>query len=204
MLYKYNKVNQTTLRILGLFKNDYKTSLHLRKIARNIQVDVKAVRLQLDGLEKANIMASVQKGKNKEYRLNLGSYLTVYYMILAEAFASIDYLSRNFEIKKLVNETSDDLGNTAILFGSFAKENMTEASDIDIIVVADKKPEEKTFREVSSLIDRKISLKFATPEQFSKGLISGDPLIREIVANHIILKGIDSFCHIMWRYYAKQ
>lgn len=204
MLYKYNNVNQTTLKILGLFKNDYKASFHLREIARKIRVDAKAVRVQLDRLEKSNVITSAQKGKNREYSLNLGNYLTFYHLILAEAFASIDYLSRNFEIKKLINETSDNLGDTAILFGSFAKENMTEASDIDIIVVADKKPEEKAFREAGSLIDRKISLKFATPEQFSKGLTSGDPLIREVVANHVVLKGIDSLCDIMWRYYAKQ
>jgi predicted nucleotidyltransferase len=204
MLYKYNNINQTTLKILGLFKSNYKASFHLREIAREIQVDVKAVRAQLDKLEKSNIITSVQKGKNKEYSLNLSNYLTIYHVILAEAFASIDYLSKHFEIRKLVSEINGNLGNVAVLFGSFAKENMTDESDIDIIVIADKKPEEKAFREMGSLIDRKINVKFATPEQFSKGLISGDPLIREVVANHVVLKGIDNFCDIMWRYYAKR
>lgn len=204
MLYKHNNINQTTLKILGLFKSDYTTSFHLRAIAREIQVDVKAVRTQLDRLEKLNILTSAQKGKNKEYRLNLSSYLVVYYMILAETFASIDYLSRNFEIKKLVNEASDNLGNAAVLFGSFAKEEITEESDIDILVIAETKPDDRALREVGSLIDRKISVKFATLEQFSKGLMNGDPLTREVIANHVILKGIDNICDVMWRYYAKR
>lgn len=204
MLYKYNNVNQTTLKILGLFKSDYKATFHLREIAREIRVDVKAVRAQLSRLEASNIITSAQKGKNKEYNLNLSTYLTIYHMVLAEAFASIDYLSRHFEIKKLVSEINGNLGDVAVLFGSFAKENMTDESDIDIIIIADKKLEEKAFREVGSLIDRKINLKFATPEQFSEGLISGDPLIREAVASHVVLKGIDNFCDIMWRYYAKR
>jgi hypothetical protein len=33
------------------------------------------------------------------------------------------------------------------------------------------------------------------------GLRSNDPLIKEVVSNHIILKGIDEFCDIMWSYH---
>jgi hypothetical protein len=58
--------------------------------------------------------------------------------------------------------------------------------------------------EASRLIDREISVKSTTEEQFLKGLMNGDPLIREVAANHIILKGIDNTCDIMWKYYARQ
>ena len=67
--------------ILGLFRNNYKTSLYLREMAREIQVDAKAVSLQLNRLEKANILTSIQKGKNKEYSLKLGNYLIRYYFL---------------------------------------------------------------------------------------------------------------------------
>ena len=58
MLEKYN-INQTTLRILGLYRNDYKNPLHLREISRRTEVDVKSVQLQVRGLEKVNILSSV-------------------------------------------------------------------------------------------------------------------------------------------------
>ncbi|MCW4024421.1 MAG: nucleotidyltransferase domain-containing protein, partial [Candidatus Bathyarchaeota archaeon] len=147
---------------MGLYRNDYSISLHLREIARGVQVDPKAVRAQLKRLEKTNVIAGTQKGRNKEYTLNLGNYLTLYHMVLAETFASIQYLDKNFEIKKLVSETNNSMGNATLLFGSFAKGNMTEESDIDIIVLADKKPDVNAFRAVGKLINREVSVKFAT------------------------------------------
>jgi len=58
MLEEYN-INQTTLKILGLYRSDYGRSMHLRKIARETKVDVKAVQLQLKRLERLNILSSV-------------------------------------------------------------------------------------------------------------------------------------------------
>jgi predicted nucleotidyltransferase len=202
MLYKYH-INQTTLKILSLFRSNYKTSLYLREIAREIQVDAKAVSLQLNRLEKTNILTSIQKGKNKEYSLNLGNYLTLYYIVLAEDFVTIEYLDRNFEVKKLVSETADKLGKIAMLFGSFAKGNMTQESDIDILIIDDKKPNLSVFKEVGSLLSREISIKCMSEEQFSNGLANKDPLTLEVAVNHIILKGIDNVCNMLWRYYAK-
>ena len=48
---------------------------------------------------------------------------------------TIEYLDNNFEVKKLVSETTGNLGKTALLFGSFAKGNMTQESDIDILII---------------------------------------------------------------------
>jgi len=63
MMKEYN-INQTTLRILGLYVSDYK-ALHLRKVARETKVDVKAVQLQLKRLEKRNILSSIMKGRGQ-------------------------------------------------------------------------------------------------------------------------------------------
>jgi len=207
MLYKYYDkqtiINQTSLKILALFTTNYKTSRYLREIARETQVDVKAVSIQLNRLEKTNILTSIQKGKNKEYSLNLSNYLTLYYLALAECLVTIEYLDNNFEVKKLVSETTGNLGKTALLFGSFAKGNMTQESDIDILIINDSKPDLSVFKEMGSLLSREISIKYVSEKQFSDGLTNNDPLIMEVVANHIILKGIDNLCNMLWRYYAK-
>lgn len=202
MSYNYY-INQTTLKILGLFRNDYKTSFYLREIARNVHVDAKAVGLQLNRLEKVNIVKSLQKGKNKEHTLNLNNFLTLYYLILAETFTTLEYLNRNFEIKKLVGETTKKMGKTAILFGSFAKENMTKESDIDILIIDNEKSDLTILKELGNLLSREVNVKLMSEEQFTNGLVIKDPLVQEIAANHIILKGIDNYCNMLWRYYAK-
>lgn len=208
MLYKHHSqqtnVNQTTLKILALFRTNYKTTLYLREIAREIHVDVKAVSLQLNRLEKTNVLTSTQRGKNKEYSLNLGNFSTFYYLVLAEGLVTIEYLERNFEIKKLVSEANDSLGRTALLFGSFTKENMTPESDIDILIIDDSKPDLSPLREVGNLLSREINVKYTSEKQFLNGLANNDPLIAEVIASHITLKGIDNLCKMLWRNYAKR
>lgn len=203
MMEKYN-INKTTLKILGLFLGDYRRSLHVREIARDVGVDVKAVGLQLRRLENINVLSSIIKGRNKEYRLKLDNLVAKYYMILAETFASIRFLEKNFLIKRLMSETGDKLEGTTMLFGSFAKGEMTEESDIDLFIISNRKPDADVIRETGSLIDREVNIKSTNMKQFLNGLMDNDPLIMEVVSNHIVLKGIDDFCEIMWRYNARQ
>lgn len=203
MLKEYN-INQTTLRILGLYRGDYRRALHLRHIARETRVDVKAVQLQLKRLERLNILVSRLRGRNKEYSLNLNNSIAKYYVILAETFASLSYLSRNFLIKKVASEISNQIDGTIILFGSFASGQATKESDIDLFIVADRKPLKFAVRETADLIGREISVKSAIRGEFMRGLQDADPVVREVVLEHIILRGVDDFCDIMWRYYARQ
>jgi predicted nucleotidyltransferase len=206
MMEQYN-INQTTLKILGLYRNDYRRSLHLRQIARETRVDVKAVQLQLKRLERMNVLSSVRKGRNKEYSLNLQNSIAKYHLVLAETFASITYLARNFLVKTIMTEIGDDLEGTAILFGSFAKGQPNKQSDVDLFVIRERKPGvllDNALGVAGDRVGREISVKYGTKRQFVKGLEEGDPLVREVVSNHIVLRGLDDFCEIMWRYYAKR
>ncbi len=202
MLETYN-INQTTLKILGLYLNDYSKYLHLREIARETRVDVKAVQLQLKRLEHANILSSIMKGRNKEYRLNIGNSIAKYYMIMAETFASISYLRRNFLIKKIIDEIGNKIDGTIILFGSFVKGHATKESDVDLFVITEKKPNRLIAAEAGDLVGRTVSVKSTNRKQFMKGLEEKDPLIHEIISNHIALKGVDELCEVMWKYYAR-
>ncbi len=200
MLEEYN-INQTTLKILSLYLDDYKKSLHVREISREIQIDVKAIQLQLQKLEKINVLSSIIKGRNKDYHLNLDNVTTKYYLIMAEVFTTVIYLKKNFVIKKLVEEIGNKTDGIMILFGSFAKENHTKESDVDIFVITNAKIKTNSITGSTSVIRHEINFKFANKQQFLEGLRNNDPLIKEIISNHIILKGADEFSDILWNYY---
>lgn len=201
MLEEYN-INQTTFKILRLYAGDYARSLHLRQIARDVGVDVKAVQVQLKRLEKANILSSQVKGRNTEYRLNLGNSIARYCMVMAETFAATAYLQNNFLVKKVAGEARNLVDGPLLLFGSFAKGQQRKDSDIDLFAITDSKLDLKAFMEVGSLVNRAISVKSAGKARFMEGLRNRDPLIVEVVADHIILKGTDEFCDMMWVYHA--
>jgi predicted nucleotidyltransferase len=96
------------------------------------------------------------------------------------------------------------MGGCIVLFGSFAKGEMTQGSDIDLLFIGDGKPDTNAAVEAGRLIGREVNVKSTTEKKFSEGLMNGDPLIREVIANHIILKDIDTICNVMWLYYAKR
>jgi len=204
MLDKYN-MNQTTLKILSLFRSDYRRSSHVREIARETGVDVKSIQIQLRRLERKRILSSSIKGRNKEYSLTFSNLLTKYYLTLAETFTSITYLEENFLIKKIMSELEIGIEGTIILFGSFAKARPMKESDVDLFIVTEQlsKAHIDATREVEGLTGRTISVKSASETEFLKGFARGDPLLREVVSDHIILKGIDNFVDMMWRIHAR-
>ncbi|MDE1831534.1 MAG: nucleotidyltransferase domain-containing protein [Thaumarchaeota archaeon] len=201
MLEEYN-INQTTLKILGLYLDDYKKSLHLREISRETKTDVKAIQLQLKKLEKINVLSSIIRGRNKDYQLNLNNVTAKYYLVMAETFMSIIYLKRHFLIKKIVEEIENKVHDPLILFGSFAKETYTKDSDVDVFLISDKKINTDSIIEATNMVGRKINLKSTSRQQFLEGLRNNDPLVKEIVSNHVVLKGADQFSDIMWCYHA--
>lgn len=200
---KHPEINHTTLRILGLYRNDYTLSLHQREIARRTHVSTNTSYLQLKRLEQMRVLLRTSKGRHTEYSLNLGNLVTRYYVLLAETFASIAFLEENFLIKKVVGELSGQLTGTVILFGSFAKGQATEESDIDLFFISESKIDRRALDAVETLTGRAINVKSTTAERFVEGLQGGAPLVRESVAGHVILKGIEAFCDLLWDYYAR-
>lgn len=197
-------INQTTLKILALYRNDYRQSYYLREVAREVDIDMKAVQHQLKRLEDMNIVTSDRRGKIKEYRLNLANSTTRYFMAMAETFYTVTYLAANFLVKKLLSHVEANVEGSLVLFGSLATGQGTRESDIDILAISERQVDPSAVKEAENLLGRKINAKLASAEQFLKGLREGDPLIREVVSNHVILKGVDGFCETMWRHYARQ
>ena len=198
MLYSSN-ITQTTLKIIGLYTNDYAKSLHIREIARKISVDVKSVQIQLYKLEKFNVLSSIRRGKNKEFSLNR-DMVTRYYLVMAECFATVAYLRKHFLIKKMLAEIEPHVKGTVIMFGSHTKGTSTKQSDIDLFVMGDRVDRRAILR-TSDTINRDIDVQYSTRQQFLGNLRNNDPLAREIVSSHIVLKGVDEFCQIMWSDY---
>ena len=233
MLGKNNKlnVNDTTFKILALYRSDYRRALHTREIARSVATDVQPVSVQLRRLEEASILKSTVKGKHKEYRLNLENILTKYYLVLAETYTTLSFLDRNFLVKRVLEELDETdttaLFSTLVLFGSFASERANERSDIDILTITDFDEQIAFLRAESSSVDaqtshvkvagkdslknivrnieieigREINIKQTTPLQFMNGLRAASPFEREVVTHHVVLRNIDSFCGIMWEFF---
>jgi len=193
-------------RILSLYRNDYSASTHIRAMAKLIGTSHVALLPYLKRLEELKILYSEKTGKNKQYHLNKDNILTKHYLTITEELTTIDYLEKNFLIKKLAEHLNEiNTANPLILFGSYAKDYATEESDIDLFCIgALAENQISHIKKFESTFGKKINIKTATTENFNTGLRTGDILIKEVVKNHVILKNADPFVTLLWRYYTER
>jgi predicted nucleotidyltransferase len=98
-----------------------------------------------------------------------------------------------------------DLSIPIMLFGSYAKGYANEESDIDLFAIGKlAENQREVFNKFEATFGKKISVKTLTIEQFNMGLRNGDILIREVVANHIVIRNADQFVTLLWRQYVER
>jgi predicted nucleotidyltransferase len=105
-------------------------------------------------------------------------------------------------VKKVVQELQQyegaPLPGILVLFGSFAAENFTDQSDIDILAITGASFDQLALREIGAVIGREINVKTMTESTFVKGIRHPLPFVQEVTKCHVVLQGIDRFCSLMW------
>lgn len=197
------KITNYRFAILQLYRNSYDASFHVRAMAKLLGTSHVTLLPHLRRMEKSRILISRKVGKNKEYLLNPDNVITKDYLVIAEKLETIGYLEKNFLIKKISEQLLNlGLTGTVVLFGSYAKNYATEASDIDLLYLG--KLSEGMLEEIKKFgktYGKEINVKTATLKNFKEGLRTGDALIKEIVKSHIILQNPELFVSLLWRHY---
>lgn len=193
-------------KILSLYRSDYTANLHMRAMAKLLETSHMTLLPHLKRLEELKILQTEKVGKNKQYTLNKGNLLTKYYLTTTEELVTIDYLEKAFIIKKLAEHLNNmDLSSPLILFGSYAKGYANEESDIDLFSIGKLAEIQQNYiKKFESSFGKKINVKTASTENFNQGLRTGDILIKEVVANHIVINNPDPFVTMLWRQYVKR
>ncbi len=160
------KVGQS--KILELFYEDKKASLHLRDIARKTKLYPNSVTRFLNQLEKEGILASKKEGNLKKYKIKKSEKLN-------NIFSSFDIDKLNklpLARRRAINYFLDKLQEKPIivlLFGSTAKETFRKDSDIDLLLIVNKKI---NIEEAKDYVDAQIGIKIncfqITYEEFKK------------------------------------
>lgn len=200
------KITNCSLSILGLYRTDYATTLHTRAMAKKLNISHVTLLPHLKKLENNKILVSRKVGKNKEYLLNPDNALSKYYLAITEELATINYLNKNFLMKKISDQLSTfDLTGPLLLFGSYAKDYSTKVSDIDTFYLGNlDENQHSQIKKSGKTYGKQINVKTATIENFNKGLKSGDLLIKEIIGSHIILQNPSLFINLAWRNYVER
>lgn len=200
------KTTNFSFAILNLYRTNYTTPLHVRAMAKKLSVSHVTLLPHLRELEKTRILVSRKVGKNKEYLLNPNNSLTKRYLEITEEFVTIAYLDKNFLVKKISDQLSSlELTGSLVLFGSYAKDYSTEASDIDMLYLGMLEQDQQSeIKKYGKTYGKEINVKTSSIENFHDGLRTADTLIKEIVENHVILQNSGPFVNLVWRYYTER
>ena len=157
-------------RIMRTFYSNKAESFHLRELSRRTELQGQSIVRHLDFLEKNGFLQSKHEGNQRRYSIqhNKITY-AVFTMFDVEKFEKLPQV-RKQAIETYIKNLSEQ-PIFAILFGSTAKENYTEKSDIDILLVTNGRINAKNAeREADALHATKISTFQTTYKEYVKEL----------------------------------
>ena len=159
-----------------------KSECHVRGIAQKLGESHSTILRQLNNLKKENVIDSKTEGKNKIFFLKK-NLISNNYIQKAELHKLTELLGKSPELsiifEEILKRTDEKL---ILLFGSYAKGLAKADSDIDIYIETKSRNVKKMVEDIHP----KISVKIGTFDLKS-------PLIKEIIKDHIILRGIEEF-----------
>ena len=173
------KRDNLILSIIGLL---LKNENHVRGIAKKLNEPHSTILRRLNDLKNENVIDSKKEGKNKIFFLKQ-NIISRNYVFQTEVYRLTKLLKKNPELdiifEEILKKTDEKL---IVLFGSYAKGLEKKNSDIDIYIETNSRSVKKVVEEVYSKINVKIGI-----------FDIKSPLIKEIIKDHIIVRGIEVF-----------
>ena len=155
---------------------------HVRGIAKSLETNHMNISRKIKELHKENVVDYKEFGKNKTYSLKKTSE-SMAYVVMAENYKLLKILEKYNLLRGIIEKIqSNNQIRLAILFGSYAKKLAKQDSDIDVYIETKNKKLKHELEEINSHLSIKIG-------KFDKNNL----LIKEIIKNHVILKGIENY-----------
>ncbi len=190
-------IRQNWLNVLLPFANDYTAKFTASEIARITNIPQRTVSRSLDNLVIHNLIRFIIEGKNKKFHLDLNDQRIRVLTKLIEDYKALDFSIKNKKIYLMIEDLFEE--RDLIIFGSYAKGNYNDKSDIDILIIGNKS---KKLLDLARNQPKQLNLHFSTLSGFEKLLKNRNLLALEIIKSHIIFG--DSFSNLCWKFYKNE
>jgi len=184
-------LDNKSMIILENFISDYSKRIYGRDIARKLKMNQKTVSNILNKLEKENILKFEMQGKNKYYFLNKFNPQIKEIIKLIEINKKMRFLREQRDLEDLFNKLEKRTKGILVVFGSYADFSANKESDIDLFLIGTI----SDFRDLEKMYSKKINIIKSTKNKFNYK----EHLIKEIINNHVILKGVEDFIELLWK-----
>ncbi|MDH5364250.1 MAG: nucleotidyltransferase domain-containing protein [Dehalococcoidia bacterium] len=182
---EYFITSKTKRSLLKLFLTNPERQFYIREIAKLTGEPFNAVRRELGYLEKAGLLKSHREGNLKYFELvKEFPFYPELKKIIYSTIGLGDYLRDKFKDSESIE--------LAFIYGSVARDEETEKSDIDLFVVGeiDEGELHKLISDIESEIRREINYTLMTKREFIESIGRAEPFIKRIERKEkIMLKG---------------
>ena len=194
---------ETKLNLINLLEKN-KGGTHLRELSRLLKTGLPNLIRYVNILKKEKVVKKYKDANTIKVKLKEGiktlSYLK---QVNTERFLILPY-----KIKIAVNDFLNELKTKpliVIIFGSYAKGNYTEDSDIDILLIyqtiKDGTPIENVARRISMRTNTQINPIYLDYPAFEKNFLNIEhDFSKELKKEVIIMSGIELYYSLLWRF----
>lgn len=156
-------------KVFAEFAKNPKKSYQIRELSRKIKLAHTSIKIHLKELEKYNLVEKEKIGVYQAYKANFDDENFRFY----KKMSNIVNLKESGIIEELEHKATPD---AIILFGSYAKGEDTEKSDIDIFIFAKEK--RINLNNYEKKFERKIQLFFSEdlkklPKELQNNILNG-------------------------------
>ncbi len=183
------------LEIMVPFTEDINRRVHGRGLEDGLDLSQKSIQKKLNGLEQEGILESETSGRTKQFSLNQENILTQKAVIMAELVKFYNLMSSSFEVKEIVGEVLNKTSSSFLVYGSFAKGNYDETSDLDILIIGKNV---NGIGEINEKYSRDIHFMFISKKEFKEGIERNESYVNEVLKNHVICRGFENITS--WRF----
>ncbi|MDD5672674.1 MAG: nucleotidyltransferase domain-containing protein [Chitinivibrionales bacterium] len=179
--------SKNQLETLALFFAHPGEEFNLSRIGESLSKKPGVFQRGINALEKSGILISRNKANQRLFSINKT------YPFLSEIRSIVNKITG---VEGLLRDFAEKSGpiKTALIFGSYAKDRLTPASDIDLLLVTEgKKIEDEiiaALHAVEQKIKREINYRIFLRPEFNRKIKSRDAFLGEILRDkYILLKG---------------
>lgn len=182
---EYFITSKTKRSLLKLFFTNPERRFYTREIAKITGEPLNAVRRELGYLEKAGLLKSHKEGnlKYSEVVKEFPFYLELK-KIIYSTVALGDYLRDSLKDSESIE--------LAFIYGSVARNQETEKSDIDLFVVGEIEEEELhgLVSDIEKGIGREVNYTLMSKKEFNERRDRGEPFLKRVIRERkLVLKG---------------
>ena len=169
------------IKVLEHFIKNPTQEFYAREIATAIKASPASVKNCCDLLAREGILKSRKRGRMIFYKLDNDIFLV---KELKRAYHLL--LLKEAGIEKICSE------GTIAIYGSISIGDVDERSDIDVLVIGyGENVDFNTIKKIENNLGRKIHLTIFTPIQWEALKKRGDPFVKNVLKNHILVRGAE-------------